>query len=139
MTLPELERRLKPEVDKKIWPLVRALILNGIRTDESCEGHLDKGNAYPWVAVKFSYVDPDGTLLRGLKELVMTLGRWISEGKDRQWILFPIFIPLLPSLGIEPHVILFLQPKNENEEKSKKVLQGLQEEAQELAEFFNNH
>jgi hypothetical protein len=38
-------------VDTNIKKLVAALILHGFPTNGSCEGHIDSGEAYPWVTV----------------------------------------------------------------------------------------
>ena len=36
-------------LDKKIVPLVKAVISHGLTTIGSCEGHIDRGDQYPWV------------------------------------------------------------------------------------------
>lgn len=43
--------RLGMPIDEKIIRVVAVLNLYGIRTIQSCEGHLDHGYAYPWIDV----------------------------------------------------------------------------------------
>src|SRR5687767_10818868 len=38
-------------IDGGILEMVAALNLNGIKTTQSCEGHLDRALAYPWVQI----------------------------------------------------------------------------------------
>ena len=60
-------------VDEKIKDLVIGLRRWGIKTEFSCEGHLDHGLPYPWIDI-----------LRGnLEDVSRILGVWWS-GKDTQ-------------------------------------------------------
>lgn len=43
--------RLGESMDERIIEPVVGLSLLGIRTAQSCEGHLDHGNAYPWISI----------------------------------------------------------------------------------------
>ena len=55
VTLSEVEKitdRLGKKVDEGIKETVVAFLVNGIKTDASCEGHLEHGNHYPYIHIE---------------------------------------------------------------------------------------
>ena len=44
--------RLGMGIDSNILPVIAGLWAHGINTTGSCEGHLDHGEAYPWIRVE---------------------------------------------------------------------------------------
>lgn len=44
-------------IDKHIFESVRVLNTIGIQTSQSCHGHIERGNSYPWIEIKFKEWD----------------------------------------------------------------------------------
>ncbi len=74
---------LGKHLDAKIKNLVVVLNLLGIKTRQSCEGHLDWGNAYPWIDLDFS----SAYLIEEKRRLVLQkLDEVESKLKDKECI-----------------------------------------------------
>lgn len=72
-------------IDEQIKPLVIGLLMWGIRTTASCEGHAEEGRHFPWVEVV-----ADGIPL--LLELIGKQNRPVlldGRPNDNQWVLKP--------------------------------------------------
>jgi hypothetical protein len=122
------EDSLYLELDPKIRNLVRALNGKGIRTDGSCEGHLDPDKSpHPYVSIPLD--SRNIAHWRALFWLFQKLGEWNSQGHE--WVLRPFYFdPAYPSW-------LFLEPREENNDRDPSVLVRLQKEAEDLAEFLS--
>jgi hypothetical protein len=61
-TLSEVEKitdGLGKKVDSGIKETVVAFLVNGIKTNGSCEGHLDRGNHYPYIQIEHRLNSPE--------------------------------------------------------------------------------
>ena len=95
----QITDNLGEPVDGHIKPLVIGLMMRGIETCFSCEGHLDHGDPYPWVHVTV------GKNILLLMTLVARQNRPVlSSGapNKNQWVLKPV---LEDTLAIIPQNI----------------------------------
>ena len=76
----EMKDKLGKRLDSKIKDLVIGLRMLGIETLQSCEGHLDWGNPYPWVMI-----------LSTNKNKVFQVVQWHNtKGRNRIfWVILP--------------------------------------------------
>jgi len=87
-------------IDEGIANLVRTVVLIGVPTNASCEGHLDSDHhCHPWVGIKF----PESPAAQRLRSLVETYNethgtQWEIKQppKDPDWPLPPVFGELQP-------------------------------------------
>jgi len=94
-------------VDGKIKPLVAALRWHGFPTTMSCEGHMDRGNPFPWIEIRGASSFKNHLLYRRLLSL---LAEWNSNTAPCDTVR----LTLVPRMNGTPNGIMFrdfrLQP-----------------------------
>ncbi len=103
-------------VEGKIKPLVIGLRRWGIKTRQSCEGHLSRALSYPWVSISKRQVS------RVVKIMGRHNGLRLPDGKKNRniWVL-------------RPGGVLRLMPEEKNRD-----LEGMQKDAIERGLFLQN-
>lgn len=79
MSVSDLKNKLQDttdglgkKIDKQIFDTILYLNVRGFTTTSSCEGHLDRGNAYPWVEFSLT-TDSEFDLLNERKDELRNL------------------------------------------------------------------
>ncbi len=116
--------RLGKHIDKGIFDTVVALNILGFDTEQSCEGHLDHGLAYPWIDIRHT-VEEHYELFRHLSRFYD--GRVVSFDRI-------ITIDVRGRIGSQGGKYLSLLPEDERVAK----LNEYQEEMREFTAFLKS-
>lgn len=135
-------------IDEKIKPLVQTLWDLGYETRQSCEGHTDHGEGYPWVAIL------DQPNLSNLEQAILEY----NTTPPHSWILkkFELLLDNCVEYHLEPTIEEFIDrdtrlqiyplsknkyhtPKPLNEQQLNAVQQIIPSLAQYLTKYFKQH
>ena len=129
-------------VDQGIKETVVALKALGFFTAQSCEGHLDRGVAAPWVDIGFEEIEKDDINAESQSLLLLEAAKMHNlleeyyEGADTRHDIRIIIKPYMGRFRIESAGV-FLQDINSEETKKQKLVE-YKEEMSEFTSFLKS-